>query len=52
LRYGLGSKDEVTLVSPDVLSRVKRTVDAIAGFPGLTPAQVEALLEAINPIWS
>ncbi len=47
-KYGIGVKDELTVVSPDIRSRVERTVQLIASQPTW---EADALLAALDPIW-
>lgn len=47
-KYGLGTKDEVTVVSPDVRARVERTVQLIGQQPTWDSA---ALLDRLDAIW-
>lgn len=46
-----GERQEIQLVSPDVLSRVARTVEMVMRHPMLAPDQRAALLDALEPIW-
>lgn len=48
-KYGIGTKDEVTLVSPDVRLRLERTVQIIAQQESWTS---EDLLARLDAIWS
>ena len=48
-KYGLGTKDEVSVVSPEVQSRVAQTVAAVTE---LLPADLaEPLLERLSDVW-
>jgi hypothetical protein len=49
LKYGLGTKDETTIVSADVTDRLKRQVEVIASRESWTS---EELLSTIGPIWT
>ena len=48
-KYGLGTKDETTIVSADVTDRLKRQVEVIASRESWTS---EELLSTIGPIWT
>ncbi len=48
-KYGIGTRDEVTLVSPDVRDRLRRTIERIASQPEWNS---EALLKDLDTIWS
>lgn len=48
-KYGIGTKDEVTVISPDVRARVERTVQLIAQQETWSS---EELLRRLDPIWS
>ena len=49
LKYGLGTKDETTIVSSDVTTRLQRTVEVIGSRPEW---RSEELLEQLNGIWT
>ena len=48
-KYGLGTKDEVTLISPDVRARVEATVQLITTRPSWDS---ESLLAELDKVWS
>ena len=48
-KYGLGTKDEVTLISPDVRARVEATVSVITSRPSWDSAD---LLAHLDSVWS
>jgi hypothetical protein len=48
-KYGLGTKDEVTLITPEVRSRVESTVTLIASRPQWDSAD---LLKQLDAVWS
>ena len=48
-RYGLGTKDEITMVSPDVVDRIRRTVQLIGSRKSWKSS--EELLDHLEEIW-
>lgn len=49
LKYGLGTKDELSVVSPDVVRRLEQQVTVISGRETWTR---DDLLAALGPVWS
>lgn len=50
LKYGLGTKEEMTIVSPDVKARLARQIDVITA--ALHPEQATELLAQLDAVWS
>lgn len=48
-KYGLGERNELTVVSDDVRVRLRQQVEVITGRPKWTATE---LLEALDPIWA
>lgn len=48
-KYSLGEKTELTLVSPEITTRLERQVEIINSRVHWTPSE---LLDALDPVWS